>query len=296
MSSDHAGRPQARHVLAHFSDTHFVSPQDPLLYGVADARAHLAELLDGLVRSGVAPEALLFTGDLADLGDADAYRSLREVVEPAARRMGARVVWAMGNHDDRATLRRELADEPASDAPYDHVLHLGGLRVVVLDSTVPGHHHGEVTPVQLAWLEDVLAEPAPEGSLLLMHHPPVPCLQDLAVAVELRDQQPLADVLRGTDVRGILAGHLHYSTSATFAGIPVSVASATCYTQDLRTPDRGTRGRDGAQAYNLVHVYDETVMHSVVPIGEHVTVGRSTVAEEVAVPLVPAQRELVRAR
>ena len=99
-----------------------------------------------------------------------------------------------------------------------------------------------------------------------MHHPPVPCVLDLAATVELRDQSRLAAVLRGTDVRAILAGHLHYSTFATFAGIPVSVASATCYTQDLTVPQGGTRGRDGAQAYNLVHVYDDTIVHSVVPV------------------------------
>jgi hypothetical protein len=70
-------------------------------------------------------------------------------------------------------------------------------------------------------------------------------------------------------VRAILAGHLHYSTAATFAGIPVSVASATCYSQDLTVVEGGTRAQDGAQAFNLVHVYDDTVMHSVVPIGVH---------------------------
>jgi hypothetical protein len=36
-------------------------------------------------------------------------------------------------------------------------------------------------------------------------------------------------------------------------------------------------------------------MHSVVPIGEHATVGRSTVAAEARAARVPAQRELVRA-
>ena len=30
----------------------------------------------------------------------------------------------------------------------------------------------------------------------------------------------------------------------------------------------GTRGRDGARAFNLVHVYPSTVVHSVVPLGE----------------------------
>ena len=33
-------------------------------------------------------------------------------------------------------------------------------------------------------------------------------------------------------------------------------------------PVGGTRGRDGARAFNLVHVYPTTVLHSVVPLGE----------------------------
>jgi hypothetical protein len=28
----------------------------------------------------------------------------------------------------------------------------------------------------------------------------------------------------------------------------------------------GTRPRDGAQGFNLIHVYDETIVHSVVPL------------------------------
>ncbi len=31
-------------------------------------------------------------------------------------------------------------------------------------------------------------------------------------------------------------------------------------------PVGGTRPQDGAQGFNLVHVYDETVVHSVVPL------------------------------
>ena len=97
------------------------------------------------------------------------------------------------------------------------------------------------------------------------------------------------------NVRSILAGHLHYSTTATFAGIPVSVASASCYTQDLLTA--GTRGRDGAQAFNLVHCYPETVVHTVIPLAAGPTVGRlvqpETVQRELAdagVSILPASR------
>jgi 3',5'-cyclic-AMP phosphodiesterase len=53
----------------------------------------------------------------------------------------------------------------------------------------------------------------------------------------------------------------------------VSVASATCYTQDLTVTAGGTRGRDGGQACNLVHVYQDTVVHSVIPPGAGDTLG-----------------------
>ena len=31
-------------------------------------------------------------------------------------------------------------------------------------------------------------------------------------------------------------------------------------------PVGGTRPQDGAQAFNLVHIYDDTIVHSVVPL------------------------------
>ena len=152
------------------------------------------------------------------------------------------------------------------EGPVDQVIWLNGLRIIMLDTSVPGEHHGELDDAQLAWLADELARPAMDGTILAMHHPPIPSVLDLAVSVELRDQSRLAEVLMGSDVRAILAGHLHYSSTATFAGIPVSVASASCYTQDLLVPEGGTRPRDGGRSFNLVHVYPTTVLHSVVPL------------------------------
>ncbi|WP_373462234.1 phosphodiesterase [Arthrobacter agilis] len=264
------------------SDTHLLDGDRPL-YGAVDSEARLKEVFDDLEASGARPQAIVFTGDLADKGEPGAYAKLRAIVDPAAARLGARVIWAMGNHDDRAAFRAGLLDEPAAarpDAPVDAVHFVDGLRIITLDSTVPGHHHGEFTPSQLRWLADELEVPAPHGTILALHHPPVPSVQELAVLVELRDQHALADVVRGSDVRTILAGHLHYSTTAMFAGVPVSVASATCYTQDLLFDGGGSRGRDGAQSYNLVHVYEETIVHSVVPAGLHAPVGEVVPREE----------------
>ncbi|MHA7282075.1 phosphodiesterase [Arthrobacter sp. TMS2-4] len=264
------------------SDTHLLGGDAPL-YGAVDSEQRLREVFEDLEASGARPDAIVFTGDLADKGEPGAYAKLRAIVDPAAERLGATVVWAMGNHDDRAAFREGLLDEaPAGrgDDPVDAVHFLDGLRIITLDSTVPGRHHGELSDGQLRWLAAELEVPAPHGTILALHHPPVPSVQDLAVLVELRDQRSLADVVRGSDVRTILAGHLHYSTTAMFAGVPVSVASATCYTQDLMFDGGGTRGRDGAQSYNLVHVYEGTIVHSVVPAGRHSSVGEVVPREE----------------
>ncbi|WP_345372765.1 phosphodiesterase [Frondihabitans cladoniiphilus] len=283
-TAEHA-RPD--HFLLHLSDTHLIA-SDGDLYGDVDSEGRLRQILGELEDSGARPEAIVFTGDLADKGEPLAYRKLRTLIEPIAARLGAQVIWAMGNHDDRGAFRSELFGQIPNDRPVDFVYDVNGLRVITLDTTVPGEHYGELTGAQLDWLAEELSVPAPDGTVIAMHHPPVPSIKDLTVLVELRDQASLAEVIEGSDVRSIIAGHLHFSTNAMFAGVPVSVASATCYTADLNIPVGATRGQDGGQSYNLVHVYPETVVNSVVPIGSYRTVGEYVAPEVVAARLLEA--------
>lgn len=258
--------PPARHVIAHISDTHLLGGGRPL-YGAIDTDPPLVRALEQLHRSHLPIEAIVFTGDLADLAEPDAYVRLRSIVEPAAERLGARIVWVMGNHDERPAYSAGLFGEE-STAPQDRVEMVDGLRIISLDSTVPGFHHGALADEQLEWLRDVLAEPAADGTLLALHHPPLPSPVEIMAILELQRMDRLAEVLRGTDVRGILAGHLHHAMSGMFAGIPVSVAAATCYTIDASAPAGSLIGVDGAQSINLVHVYDDQVLHSVVPVND----------------------------
>lgn len=265
--ADHANYPTPEHFILHISDTHFVQDR-ALLHDIVDSDANLEELFRGFDKSNMRPEAIVFTGDIADTAAADAYQRIRAMVEPIAERYGSQLIWVMGNHDEREPFYTELLGEEATGQPHDRVFDVNGLRIIALDSTVPGQHWGELTDDQLAWLADVLQTPAADGTLLALHHPPVPSHLGLIRLFELHEQERLAEVVRGTDVRGILAGHLHYSTVDTFAGVPVSVASATCYTQDLVVPYPAARGQAGGQSYNLVHVYADHVQHSIVPIGQ----------------------------
>jgi len=69
-------------------------------------------------------------------------------------------------------------------------------------------------------------------------------------------------------VRGVIGGHFHFTSYSTFAGVPVSVASATCYTSELAPDQRLLSGVDAHQAFTMLHLYADRVVHTVVPVVE----------------------------
>lgn len=265
------------HTILHISDTHFVEEGESLR-GAVDCDLHLQRVFDRLHSSQIRPDALVFTGDLADDGQENAYSRLKALVEPVAESYGAEILWVMGNHDSRPEFREGLLGSPKTEEPVDYTVELNGLRLIVLDSTVPGHHHGEINDEQYEWLAAQLATTAEHGTLLALHHPPVPTPLVPLELVELRERDALAEALRGSDVRGILAGHLHYSSSSTVpGGIPLSVAGATCYTHDPKVLKNRVQGVNGAQSFNLVEVYRDRVVHTVLPLLEHPVIVDMTV-------------------
>jgi Icc protein len=133
--------PAPAHTLVQLTDLHLVAEGDDLPGGV-DTAAVLESALQTIAGAGIAPAALVLTGDLTEHGRPEEYRRLRAIVEPAAARLGVPLVYAAGNHDDRAALREHLLGVPGSAAPLDHTVRVGDLRIIVLDSTVPGHPHG----------------------------------------------------------------------------------------------------------------------------------------------------------
>ncbi|WP_174521380.1 metallophosphoesterase, partial [Microbacterium hydrocarbonoxydans] len=146
------------HVIIHVSDPHFLAGGAPL-GGRYDVEANFARTLDAIRAVHPHPAAIVITGDLADLGEPDAYRRLRAAVEPVAAELGTTVVWVAGNHDERPALRAGLLDLEPTQEPVTGVWDLDGLRLIALDTSVPGWHHGDLDDAQLSWLAEVLREP-----------------------------------------------------------------------------------------------------------------------------------------
>lgn len=242
------------HRIVQITDTHLVD-EGQVLYGSVDTAANLQHALDTLETNAEGLSAILLTGDLANDGTPDAYRRLREIVDAAAVRLGVPAYYGMGNHDHRDAFRAGLLDGAAAPAgtmaggtesdgqtgdlaPVDYVIDLDGLRIVMVDSTVPGFHYGEVTAEQLAWLKSTLAETAPAGTLLTIHHPPFHSgaagpEADLMSSAMFNDFSGLGDALRGSDVLTVLAGHYHEPLGGQLAGVPVWAGASTAMAHEI---------------------------------------------------------------
>jgi 3',5'-cyclic AMP phosphodiesterase CpdA len=262
-------RPAPTHVLAHLSDMHLIAGGG-LLQGHIDTVAQLRKALEKVEASGERLDALVLSGDLTDSAQPEAYATLRELVEPVAERLGATVVVTGGNHDERRPLAQGWYGLD-TDEPQDRVTVVRGLRIIDVDSALPGFHHGGFSEAQYAWLARELATPAEHGTILVMHHPPITYRSPVMQLLDFDDPDRLRAALEGTDVRAILSGHLHVTSFGTLGHVPVLVAGGVSYVDDVGAPRELLMGVDGPQSWNLVEVHADHVVATVAPVEQHPT-------------------------
>ena len=106
--------------LIQVSDLHFVPP-GTRLFGI-DPRAHLAAAIEDINAQHADAELCLFTGDLADHGDPQAYAALAETL--AALRLPYRLL--IGNHDQRDSFIQAFPEVPRDDAAHPRARFIKG--------------------------------------------------------------------------------------------------------------------------------------------------------------------------
>jgi 3',5'-cyclic-AMP phosphodiesterase len=255
--------PRPRYTIVQISDPHV--PADGLLFDRVDACARVQASIEMVADAGCCRDVLVLSGDVANHGEPEAYDRMRVVIDAALRRFGARLLVAPGNRDDVALLRAHLLGREPEAGPLDEVVRVGGLRLIGVDSSVPGEVHGELDERQLQALARELSEPATDGTVLVIHHPPIWSTTPMSELVALREPQRLADAIRGSDVRLLISGHTHRVSAGTLAGVPVWVSPATGSHADVFATD-GYRGHAGGGFTRIDILDDGEIVATFVPL------------------------------
>ena len=200
-------------TVATVNDVHFGEVECGILNGVDDHPIYRAAPGDDpypevMNRAAIAdmkaidPDAVVVKGDLTSMGTRPEYQAFLNAYGPA---FGERLVHVRGNHD------AYHGEDFASHAPL--AVHLPGVTLAVIDTSIPGLASGGVSAESLAWLDQTAAD-ADRPVLLFGHHhawnPDSAERPEAYFGINPDDSERLVEVVaRRPRIVGYFAGHTH---------------------------------------------------------------------------------------
>jgi Icc protein len=214
-------------LLCQISDLHVMAGRS-LAYGVVDTAACLERCVQRIVSLDPLPDVIIATGDLVDIADSRSYGLLREILA----KLPLPVFVLPGNHDERQELRAGFPDHRhlRRDGQFLHyVIDEYPVRLLALDTVIPGQPGGTLCVRRLQWLEQRLSE-SDAPTVIALHHPPFLTGIDHMDQMGLDNAPALAAVVRRfPQVQRLICGHLHRPIQALFAGTLASVCPSTAH-------------------------------------------------------------------
>ena len=219
-------------TIAQITDFHVATAGSVLREDYRTDR-RLERAVEHLNRLQPRPDVVLATGDLVDRGTAEEYAEVKARLD----RLAMPYLIIPGNHDRRDTMRAAFADLGCFEVDSEF-LHYAvddyPVRLVALDTVIPGHTGGTMCQPRLDWLERTLAAAPERPTVVFMHHPPL--RSGIArMDTEGFDATPaLRQVIaRHPQVEAVLAGHIHRAISRRFAGTLLATCPSTSHQLDL---------------------------------------------------------------
>ena len=215
-------------LIAQISDLH-IRPPGELAYGVSETNGSAERAIHALLRLDPRPDVVILTGDATDCGLDAEYAVLKELLG----RLPMPVYAVPGNHDRRDAMREAFgagAYLPAQ-GPLNFTIETRPVRLVGLDSLVPGESHGALGPATLDFLDAALAAAPDVPTLVFVHHPPFACgigHMDRIRLIEGADR--LKAILSAhPQVERLATGHHHRAVQVRFGGTICQIAPSVAH-------------------------------------------------------------------
>lgn len=234
--------------FVHLTDPHLMPAGEPL-YG-SDPAARLAAAFAHVSEHAKEARCVVLTGDLAHGGRPESYAVLAGLL----RDLAIPCHLMVGNHDDRAALRRQFPDLPGAENEHlQYAVDYEEASFLLLDTLKDDDHQGALCEDRLDWLEAALAERAGRTVFLFLHHPPF----------RLEGGDRFAEILGRHAIAHMFYGHIHRPMHGAWRGIGFTCQRGTNHQIHMTvTPSPGPMiGSQEPPAYGLVTLREEGLVH-----------------------------------
>lgn len=241
-------------LIAQLSDPH-IRPKGRLYKDLIDSNAAFVRAVEHLHTLDRRPDLVVLSGDLVDEGNRDEYAHAVELLET----LTIPYLVMPGNHDDREAFRAAFAAHaylPAKGS-LSYCIDEHPVRIVALDSTVPGRHFGHIEPPDLEWLRATLAADPLKPTIVLLHHPPFLSGIGYLDKYNYTQHNALEAVLRSFwNVEAVLCGHVHRVIVKRWAGTLVCACPSTTSQIALRLAHNAEPESYEGPAACMLHLWE----------------------------------------
>ncbi len=210
-------------LIAQISDCH-IAGFGKKAYVIAPTAENLARCIDHINQNIPSVDLVLVTGDITYSGALDEAERAALLFD----RLQCPFYVVPGNHDLRTTLWSVFGGRACpemNDGFFNYVIEGREIRLVAMDSTVPGEPGGEICMQRSKWLDERLAENSEQPTLLFMHHPPVKFGVLETDEDGFAGSELLGDVVeKYPNILRILCGHIHLSSHGGWRGRIITTA------------------------------------------------------------------------
>ncbi len=220
-------------LICQLTDLH-VRPVGKAANRVSETNMFTERAFRAVARLSPKPDVVLITGDLTECGLREEYANLTALLR---KWLPMPVFVIPGNHDRRGNLREALRHLPGviNDPQYvQYTVEDHAVRIVMLDTLVPGAGHGELRAEQLEFLDRTLAAAPEKPTIIGMHHPPFVCGIAHMDRINLRNTPEFTAVIaRHRQVERIICGHHHRPIVARVAHAIASISPSVAHQVEM---------------------------------------------------------------
>lgn len=203
-------------LIAQITDTHIVDKNNHwLAEPLTKTDERLSRTVSYINQLPQQPDIVLLTGDASDTGTEASYIHLKELLAP----LKAPLFVIPGNHDNRNEMRKAFTHQ--SYMPKDGFIHYTlndyPIRLIGLDTLIPGKDAGEICEERFKWLAQTLDFNDSKPTLIFMHHPLTKTGNRLFDTMLCSHSSAFESLIkRQTNLLGILSGHYHQLCVASY--------------------------------------------------------------------------------